>query len=109
MKLETSARVFPKQSLDDKIARPARVVSVLPTDVYSSQCSSWKSAERASVSIRYGTASAQNAASLSLDIKEFREFQAAYHARIPSNLVGKPVIAVYNEIESLEGLVPFLG
>jgi|SRR3989344_6983342 len=113
MRLETSARVFPEQSLDDKIARLARIVDVYPCDEYGQKISA-PGARIFGVKVR-GLDSPSDEFTQILNDIDFRNFRRAYNAAL-YRLAGKPVFAVYENItpgaeeptEVLKGLIPLL-
>src|SRR3989344_2334023 len=120
MRLETSARVFPEQSLDDKIARLARIVDAYPCDEYAYKISA-TGAKLFAVEVecldppseKY-TRRIGNDTQILKDM-DFRAFKEAYCADL-NRLVGKPVFGVYENItpdakestELLRGLIPLL-
>ena len=108
MKLQINDRlVIPEQDLDGKLAYVAIITDVYPCNPSSGlkdDSISFEDAKAVRIDIQNRTGFG-GASGPTLRYGEFRRFMEAYEVPRPENLVGKPVISVYNN-SMISGLIP---
>ena len=110
MELQVDSKVIPNQSLEGKICKVSRIIDIFACSEYGERHQFGKIAEAQRVAVRIKNVSdtVEDEFNQFYNQDQFTEFRSGYLTQDTNDLIGKPVLSVYDNdpFGSLRGLIP---